>query len=292
MDLNSFLSPLNLPWGACVLSAPVNAEADAQFDRWLAQGRNASMDYMANHRDLRRDPRLLLEGAETLIAVAFPYFTTESIALNIALYARGRDYHEVIRERLGEVAARMPGQSRVCVDSAPLRERYWAVRAGLGAIGRNNQLFVPGFGSYCVLGFILSTERFEFETKPPSGDPCGDCMLCVKACPGACLNPDGRALDARNCESYLSIEHRGDHLPRRIHTIAGCDVCQRVCPLNRAVGETPIADFHPSPEFARLTAGELADLGSAGFRRLFGHSALRRAGLRQLKRNLSASVEC
>lgn len=285
MDLSSYLSPLELPWAACRLDGPVDADADAQFARWLAGGCNASMEYMANHGDLRRDPRLLLEGAQTLIAVAFPYFTSEPIALNIALYARGRDYHEVIRERLGEVAAQMPGQSRVCVDSAPLRERYWARRAGLGAIGCNNQLYVAGFGSYCVLGFILSTERFDFEPKPVLGDPCGDCRLCVDACPGRCLNTDGRALDARSCESYLSIEHRGD-LPRPLHTIAGCDVCQRVCPLNRGVGDTPVADFHPSPELARLTAADLAQLGSSGFKRIFGHSTLRRAGLRQLKRNL------
>lgn len=285
MDLSSFLSTLELPRAACRLDAPVEPEAERQFNSWLADGRNATMDYMANYRDLRSDPRLLLDGAQTLIAVAFPYFTSEPIGLNIALYARGRDYHEVIRERLGLIAAQMPGQSRVCVDSAPLRERYWARRTGLGAIGRNNQLYVPGYGSYCVLGFILSTERFDFEPKPMLESPCGDCTLCIDACPGSCLNRDGRALDARSCESYLSIEHRGD-LPRRLHTVAGCDVCQRVCPLNRAVGDTPIADFHPSPELAALTADDLARLGSAAFRRLFGHSALRRAGLRQLRRNL------
>lgn len=242
MDLSSCLSALDLPWAACTLTGPVDSEAESRFTRWLADGRNASMDYMANHRDLRSDPRLLLEGAQTLIAVAFPYFTSEPIGLNIALYARGRDYHEVIRERLGEIATRLPGQARVCVDSAPLRERYWARRTGLGAIGRNNQLYVPGYGSYCVLGFILSTERFEFEPKPELGDPCGDCTLCINACPGSCLSPDGRALDARNCESYLSIEHRGD-LTRKLHTIAGCDVCQRVCPLNRAAKDTQKRKF-------------------------------------------------
>ncbi len=285
MDLSSLLSTLDLPWGVCALDAPVDAEAEKQFARWLADGRNGSMDYMANHCDLRSDPRLLLDGAQTLIAVAFPYYTSEPIGLNIALYARGRDYHEVIRERLGEIAACLPGQSRVCVDSAPLRERYWAMRAGLGSIGRNNQLYVGGFGSYCVLGFILSTERFEFEPKPVLESPCGECRRCVDSCPGACLSIDGRGLDARTCESYLSIEFRGE-LPRPLHTLAGCDVCQRVCPLNTGIAESPIADFHPSAELARLSPDELARLGSSGFRRIFGHSALRRAGLRQLKRNL------
>lgn len=288
MDLNSYLSPLDdLPRAACRLDGPVSPEAERQLCSWLAAGRHASMAYMENHAELRHDPRLLLDGARTLIAVAFPYFTDEPVGLPVSLYARGRDYHEVIRERLMPVAASMPGQSRVCVDSAPLRERYWATRAGLGAIGRNNQLIIPGVGSYAFLGFILSTEQFDFEPKPQLPDPCGECRRCIDACPGRCLSPDGRALDARTCESYLTIEHRGD-LRGPVHTLAGCDICQRVCPHNRTPRPTSVADFHPSAEFAALTPADLPDLTPSRFRKLFRHSPLNRLRLPQLLRNLNA----
>ncbi|MDE6514134.1 MAG: tRNA epoxyqueuosine(34) reductase QueG [Muribaculaceae bacterium] len=290
MDLNSCLSQLDLPWAACRLTGPIEPYADAQFRNWLTEGRNASMGYMANYPDLRRDPRLLLEGAKTLIAVAFPYYTDEHIGLPVALYARGRDYHEVVRERLMAVASTLPGQWRVCVDSAPLRERYWAQRAGLGAIGRNNQLYVPGFGSYCFLGFILSTEEFDFEPKPRLENPCGDCRRCIDACPGQCLGEDYRALDARSCQSYLTIEHRGE-LPGRVSSLAGCDICQRVCPLNRDARPTAIADFHPTEEFARLTPADLPAMTPSRFRALFRHSALNRLRLPQLLRNLTAYSE-
>ncbi len=287
MDLNSCLSQLDLPWAACRLTGPIEPEADERFRQWLAREHNASMAYMANYPELRRDPRLLLEGARTLIAVAFPYFTEEPVGLPIALYARGRDYHEVVREQLMAVAATLPGQWRVCVDSAPLRERYWAHRAGLGAIGRNNQLYVPGFGSYCFLGFILSTEVFDFEPKEPMADPCGDCRRCINACPGKCLSEQGQALDARSCHSYLTIEHRGE-LPVRVKSLAGCDICQRVCPLNSSVQPTPIADFHPSAELARLTLADLPAMTPSRFRALFRHSALNRLRLPQLLRNLAS----
>ena len=286
MDLNSCLSQLELPWAACSLDRPVSADANEQFSRWLADGRHASMAYMENHSELRRDPRRLLEGAQTLIAVAFPYFTNEPVRLPVGLYARGLDYHEVIRRRLTEVAETLPGSWRICVDSAPLRVRYWAARAGLGAIGRNNQLIVPGPGSYCFLGFILSTERFDFEPKAPLPDPCGDCRRCIDACPGRCIDAEGRGLDARSCESYLTIEHRGD-LTGPVHTLAGCDICQRVCPHNRSVGPTPIADFHPSAEFASLTLADIAELTPSRYRKLFRHSALNRLRLPQMLRNLA-----
>lgn len=295
MDLNSVLSNLGFPWAAISLDSPVEPAAVERYRAWLAEGRHAGMKYLEKYDDLRQDPRTLLEGARTLIAVAFPYFTDEKINLPVSLYARGRDYHEVVRERLTGIAAALPGDSRVCVDTAPLRERYWAQRAGLGFIGKNNQLIIPGSGSFFFLGFILNTMTYQDYTADKSSDQCGSCRKCVDACPGRCLSDDGRGLDARRCLSYLTIEHRGPLPPSlfTLHpspfTLYGCDICQRVCPHNAGARPTPIADFHPSEEFAALTVDDISKMTPGEFNRLFRHSAIKRAKLAGLQRNLSAS---
>ncbi len=291
MDLNFVLSNLEFPWAAISLDSPVEPAAVEQYRTWLTECRHADMRYLEKYDDLRQDPRTLLEGAHTLIAVAFPYFTEEKIHLPISLYARGRDYHEVVRELLTETASALPGKSRVCVDTAPLRERYWAQRAGLGFIGKNNQLIIPGLGSYFFLGFIINTKIYKTYTPYKSYNQCGSCQKCVDACPGGCLSTDGRGLDARRCLSYLTIEHRGsipaDHHP--LTTLYGCDICQRVCPHNAGARPTPITDFHPSEEFAALTAEDIRKMTPEDFNRLFRHSAIKRTKLAGLQRNLSAS---
>ncbi|MDE7389160.1 MAG: DUF1730 domain-containing protein, partial [Muribaculaceae bacterium] len=193
-------------------AAPVSPEAIEIYSRWIADGRHADMDYMTRYPDVRSDPRLLLEGARSLIVCAFSYFTDEPFGLPVALYARGRDYHEVVRERLSALASRLTetygGTTRVCVDTAPLRERHWAIRAGIGIQGLNNQIIVPGAGSYVFLGTILWTQPLE-PTPPLSAAHCGRCGRCVEACPAKALSADGSALDARRCLSYLTIEHSG-----------------------------------------------------------------------------------
>ncbi len=289
MDLNSELSlPVDLPYAVCHVTAVEPGAAEA-YSRWIGVGKHGGMEYLARYDEVRRNPALLLEGARSMVIVAFPYFTRETVALPIALYARGRDYHEVVRERLSEIAALLPGETRVCVDTAPLRERYWAARAGLGRIGRNNQLYVPGLGSYCFIGTILTTallpERTPFEFDSP--DPCGGCSKCVDACPGACIPPAGGAIDARRCVSYLTIEHRGE-LPDglRLTSLYGCDVCQRVCPLNREVAETPIEEFRPSADLKELTAQEVEAMTPEKFSAVFRHSAIKRTKLAGLQRNL------
>lgn len=287
MDLNSLPFPDNCPWAIASLASPVDAGAVAFHSRWLAEGRHAGMAYMENHAALRADPRTLLPGARSIICVAFPYYTDRPVALPISLYARGRDYHEVVRRLLEPLAAALPGESRICVDTAPLRERYWAARAGLGFIGRNNQLIIPGLGSYFFLGFVLTTE--ELPPTAASVEPaCGDCRRCVDACPGRCISADGRAIDARACLSYLTIEHRGP-LPdgMRLPTLYGCDVCQQVCPHNARVRPTHIADFYPSAALAALTAADVAALTPGSFSALFSRSAIKRTKLSGLLRNLS-----
>lgn len=278
----------DLPYAVCPVEVVAPEAVDA-YRRWIQSGRHGSMDYLAKYDDVRSNPALLLEGARSMIIVAFPYRTDEEIKLPIALYARGRDYHEVVRERLKAVAAALPGETRVCVDTAPLRERYWAARAGLGRIGRNNQLFVPGFGSYCFIGTVLTTAElpprrpFRFEED----NPCDGCDLCVRACPGQCISAIGEGIDARRCVSYLTIEHRGDFPDgTRLPALYGCDACQRVCPLNREAGLTPVGEFRPSDALRRLTEADVAAMTGEEFSAVFRHSAVKRTKLAGLQRNL------
>ena len=232
----------------------VDPEAAAIYDRWIAAGHHASMTYLERYADIRLSPQLLLPGTRTLLVCAFPYYTDEPLRLPIALYARGRDYHEVVRERLLQlsqaVTSRWGGETRACVDTAPLRERYWAVRSGLGFTGINNQLIVPGIGSYVFIGTLLWTVGVTPDN--PCSDRCMQCMRCVSACPAGAINPDGSAIRAERCLSYLTIEHRGDLPPDTdlCGHLYGCDECQRVCPHNTTVTPTP----SPTSTLAKTSA--------------------------------------
>lgn len=273
----------------------VSAEAVEAHARWIAAGRHADMSYMERYADVRSDPRLLLPGAATLLVAAFPYQLRPErcgVALPIAGYALGRDYHEVVRERMQRFAAmltaRWGGDTRVCVDTAPLRERYWAERAGLGRIGLNNQLIVPGLGSNVVLGTLLWSVAVDGSDRPLPGH-CGRCGACVRACPAGALSADGSGVDARRCLSYLTIEHRGEFPPGTdlCGRLYGCDLCQRVCPWNSRQAE-PLPEFMPSQALRRLTEADVAAMTQPQFSTLFSHSAIKRTKLAGLQRNLQA----
>lgn len=272
---------------------PVDRQAVSRYDRWLAQGRNGCMEWAARHRDLRDDPEGLLPGARSVIVVAMNYYpakTQPSEAPQFAYYAYGRDYHEVVRSRLMSLAAwleqKSPCRTRVCVDSAPIRERYWAQQAGLGFIGLNNALILPGRGSYYFLGIVLTT--LELEPDVPCELSCGECRACIEACPAGALTGEG-AVDARRCLSCLTIEHRGE-LPRWVggvlgRRVFGCDECQKCCPHNRHAKPTTIPELQPTDDFLALTRERIIQMQQAEFSRLFSHSAVRRAKLAGLQRN-------
>ena len=274
----------------------VDNEAAWRYARWLAQGRNGCMQWAERHCDLRDDPGLLLPGARAVIVVAMNYYPDRfqpREAPQFAYYAYGRDYHEVVKQRLRQLAALIeqmsPCQTRVCVDSAPIRERYWAQRAGLGFIGLNNALILPGRGSYYFLGVILTT--LSLDPDAPCTQSCGECQACIQACPTGALTGDG-AVDARRCLSCLTIEHRGD-LPQWVsgvlgNRVFGCDECQKCCPHNRQARPTTIAELQPTGDFLSLTRERIAQMDQAEFSRLFSHSAVRRAKLAGLQRNLKA----
>lgn len=273
-------------------AAAVDADARDIYLRWIADGRHGEMSYLERYQDVRDDPRLLLDGAATVISCAFDYRQPHRHPL-FADYALGRDYHEVVRERLTDAAeaitATYGGQTRVCVDTAPIRERYWAARAGIGRIGLNNQLIVDGVGSQVFLGEIIWTVDVEPD-HAAEGHGCGDCRACVRACPAGALDGCG-SIDARRCLSYLTIEYRGE-LPRplpRGGRIYGCDICQAVCPrCVPAADSNPIADLAARPSVMSLDREAIAAMTQEDFSRIFTHSAVKRCKLAGLKRNLQA----
>lgn len=281
----------------------VDAEAIDLYDKWIGAGCNGTMEYCSRYCEQRNDPRTLLEGVNTVISCAFSYYQDGAdwpMARRIAKYAWGNDYHWVLKKRLGDLAAfiqqEFGGETRVCVDTAPMRERYWAQRSGIGFVGVNNQLIVPRHGSYVVLGEVLWTG--EVDADAPCTSSCQGCMACVKACPGRALDGAGRC-DARRCISYLTIEHNNrkegfsDIQPLdKYHSkgyIYGCDVCQSVCPHNRDIPATEIEDFVPNPAIMSLSLHDFMNMTSSHYRKITRCSAMNRITLSHLQSNISDS---
>lgn len=286
----------SLGFDACGFAAAtsVDDEATARYDRWIGAGHHGCMRWAEGHRDLRRDPSLLLDGAQTVVSVALNYYPTRfqpPEALRVAYYAYGRDYHEVLREKLTALADYI-GQlthcdTRPCVDSAPIRERYWAWRAGIGFIGRNNCLIIPGKGSFFFLGEVVTTAALPPDT--PCTMTCGDCGKCVQACPTGALDNEGAA-DASRCLSCLLIEDHSEQLPDWVrdkagNRVVGCDECQLCCPHNVHAVATTVQDFEPTEAVMTLTGERIGQMTSGEFRRAFAHSAISRVRLKGLRRN-------
>lgn len=281
--------------GACcagVTTADPIPESEVEaYRRWIEAGRHGTMDYLAKYDDVRAEPRRLLEGARSVLCTAFSYYTPgQPRSALFADYALGEDYHTAVRSALEPVAAwmreRVPGSAtRICIDTAPIRERLMAVRAGLGFIGLNNQLITP-VGSRVFLAEILWTA--DVEPSQPCAASCLKCRRCIDACPGHALDGTG-GLDARRCLSYLTIEYRGDlpddlKLPGRIY---GCDICQDVCPLNRDKGAEVIEPLLPRTTILTLDHAAIATLTPDSYAATFRRSAIKRAKLTQLLRNIS-----
>lgn len=269
------------------------AEADAsRFDAYLSAGGHFSMSYMERYREIRMTPLLLFTPpaeAGTVISMAFPYFHPGANPL-FALYTQGEDYHKVLRRRLRPLARYISESSggarcRICTDTAPILERYWAVTAGVGFIGRNHCLIVPGAGSFCFLAEIVT--EAQFEPDAPSLLGCGDCGACKRGCPGGALEAQC-GFDSGKCLSCLTIEHRGawpDDAPGLPGpAIYGCDLCQQRCPHN-AVPAPGLPEFAPSAAMRSLTTDSLAALDSSGYESLFASSAVTRCPAEQLHRN-------
>lgn len=285
-----------LGFSACGFArvASVSKESSAQYNKWIAQGKHGEIEYMERYCDIRENPALLHDNATTMICVALNYYPKifqNPDAPQFAYYAYGRDYHKVIKTKLKQLAQYIEtecgAKSRACVDTAPLRERYWAQQAGIGFVGRNNQLILPGKGSFFFLGELITT--LDIEPDEPCTLSCGNCNRCIEACPTGALNTMA-AVDANKCISAITIEHHSDipqsikpHLGNRVY---GCDTCQSVCPHNRHAQPTAIEEFTPSPAFLSLTRKSIAEMTQAQFDTTFHQSPIKRATLATLQRTL------
>jgi len=274
----------------------------ARYQQWTALGMAGEMRYLTDRRaDVRNDPRNLLPGARSIICVGKLYNQVppperEGHAI-FSRYAWGRDYHDVLREALEQLACKLAGiephQWKICVDTAPLLERSYARQAGLGWIGRNTCLINEPLGSWFFLGELITTLALERDAPPP--DRCGTCTRCIDACPTQAIVPqgDGWTLDARRCISYLSIELRGP-IPEEQRTwlgprVFGCDICQEVCPWNARAPETNDPAFQPRYDPAPLL-DDLASLSVEEFRNRFRGTPVMRAKYEGMVRNVAAAL--
>src|SRR5690606_16535582 len=241
---------LKLGFDACGISPVNNSGEEERYMKWIEDNWHADMHYMARNIDKRVDPRLLVEGAKSIISVALNYYPHKkqaSHAAQFAYYAYGKDYHDVIREKLRKlfrfISDRQPDLTgRYFSDSAPVLERFWAAQAGIGFVGKNTLLIIPGKGSYFFLGELIINLELDYDN--PVSENCGDCVRCLNSCPtGAIEKPHW--VNANKCISYQTIENKGEIAPEIVpelrNNVFGCDICQKVCPWNR------VAQPHTTP---------------------------------------------
>ena len=271
---------------------------DSTFVKWLNEGKHGEMDWLSRHVEIRLDPAALVEGAKSVICVADRYGGNEDPDLDrlhgrVARYARGSDYHKVMKRRLHEISDELLKQNpddifRTCVDTAPLFERELAANAGIGSIGKHTLLIDQGVGSWLLLGAIVTTIELEPYTGDQS-DPCGSCTRCIDACPTDAITP--WKVDARKCISYLTIEHRSEidpvYFPAIGKWIFGCDICQEVCPHNQPTDRSVAAPVHEAygEQTKSLDVLEVLDWDDRARQDAFMGSSMKRAKLGMIRRN-------
>ncbi|MBN1950365.1 MAG: tRNA epoxyqueuosine(34) reductase QueG [Bacteroidales bacterium] len=288
---------LDLGFTACGFApaAPL-AEDAGRLRQWIDKGMHAGMGYMENHFEKRTHPASLVEGAKSVIVVLLNYYPEvplpEEDRLVISKYARGRDYHKIMKTLLKKLhtlinAEVMPMQGRAFADSAPVLERALAREAGLGWIGKNGNLIVPKAGSYFFIGELIVDAELEYGSPIP--DRCGDCTRCIEACPtGAIITPG--VVDSRRCISYWTIEHSGPIDPtlkgKFNGRIFGCDICQDVCPWNRKSIATSISGFRPSAALIALAERNWEGITEEEFGEVFNGTAVKRTKYEGFLRNI------
>jgi len=272
-------------------------EEDApRMEKWLNQGMHGNMSYLANHFEKRLDPRKLVDNAKSVISLMFNYYPpkdlTHQLGFNIAKYAYGEDYHFVIKRKLKALMAQLNekiGQieGRVFVDSAPVMERTWAAKSGLGWIGKNSLLLNKEAGSFYFLAEIISD--LELEPDGPIKDYCGTCTKCIDACPTDAI-PEPYVVDGSKCISYLTIELK-ENIPESFKGqfndwIFGCDICQDVCPWNRFSTAHQTEAFLPHNDLSKMNKRKWEELTEEVFRVIFKKSAVKRTKFTGMKRNI------
>ncbi len=270
-----------------------------RLEAWLKQGYHGEMRWMENHFDKRVDPTLLVPGAKTVVSLLYNYFPAQQqlseTVPKLARYAYGADYHQVLKRKLRDLLADVatalghPIDGRAFVDSAPILERDWAKRAGLGWVGKNTLLIHPKAGSY----FFLAELIIDLELPPdePIKDYCGSCRRCIDACPTEAISPNGYLLDGSKCISYLTIELKAaipdDFQDKMAGWAFGCDICQEVCPWNRFSQAHEEEAFLPSEALQQSDKSEWLDMTEEVFQQVFRHSAVKRTKFEGWKRNLT-----
>jgi epoxyqueuosine reductase len=271
------------------------------LEKWLSNGMHGSMRYMENHFDKRLDPTKLMEGSKTVVSLLYNYYTQDqvetSLGLKISKYALGEDYHTVIKEKLYEYLDKLRShlghiEGRVFVDSAPVMDKVWAAKSGCGWIGKHSNLINRQIGSF----FFIAELIIDIEAEPdaPVPDYCGTCTRCIDACPtDAIVEP--YIVDGSKCISYFTIELK-EAIPTGFegkfdNWIFGCDICQDVCPWNRFKKKTTEQRFYPIQDIFDLKKEDWEAMNEQTFNEIFGKSALKRAKLKGLKRNINYALQ-
>jgi len=273
------------------------AKAEQKMEKWLAEGMHGEMAYLERNREKRYNPVLLVEEAKSVVTVLFNYFPKEKLETTdnyqISKYAYGKDYHYIIKDKLGLLLQKIEEKTgirkaRIFVDSAPVLDRAWAQKSGLGFIGKNTLLINKKHGSFFFIGHITLDLELAYEESNPA-DYCGSCTECIDACPTNALK--AFELDARKCISYLTIEYRGSTLPEELNKkfnnwIFGCDICQDVCPWNRFAKPHNEPLFGLGQELKKMRKTDWEQFDKPKFKQLFKGTAVERTGFKGLKRNI------
>ena len=281
---------------SCGISKAEFLEDEApRLERWLKDGKHGKMAYMENHFDKRLDPRLLVPDAKSIISLLLNYYSPLDQldgSPKISKYAYGKDYHHVIKDKLKQLFQIINNKigevsGRVFVDSAPVMEKSWAVRSGLGWQGKNTNLISKKAGSFFFIAELIVDLELEYDT--PVTDHCGSCTACIDACPTEALTP--YHIDASKCISYLTIELK-DQIPTTFKSkmddwAFGCDVCQDVCPWNRFSKQHNEPLFSPNSEVINYTQKNWEEITQETFNIIFKNSAIKRTGFKGFKRNIS-----
>ncbi len=277
------------------IAAPLDEDA-RRLEAWLNKGLHGKMQYMENYFDLRIDPTKLVPGAKSVITLLKNYYPeqTAQTDLKISKYAYGTDYHTIIKGQLRGMMADLQnhiGQfsGRGFVDSAPVLERAWAQRSGLGWIGKNGNLINKESGSFYFIATLITDLELQPD-DPFAKDYCGSCRRCIEACPTEAIS-EGKVVNGNKCISYFTIELKDEIIPNEMkgkfnNWMFGCDVCQDVCPWNRFSKPHNEEGFTPIPEILNLSTREWEELSEQAFRKIFKHSPLSRSKYKGIQRNL------
>ncbi|MGB2224912.1 MAG: tRNA epoxyqueuosine(34) reductase QueG [Polaribacter sp.] len=282
----------------CGIAKAAFLETEApRLEAWLNNGYQGSMAYMENHFDKRLDPRLLVDDAKSIVSLSFNYYPSQfqnSESYKISKYAYGQDYHHVIKSKLRELLASIQDEigavnGRCFVDSAPVLERAWAERAGLGWNGKHSLLIEKQKGSFFFLAELIIDLELEYDT-PTKTDHCGECTRCIDACPTEAILPNN-VIDSNKCISHLTIELK-DSIPNQFKNdmenwMFGCDICQDVCPWNRFSKPHNEPLFAPKEALLNFNKKDWEEITEETFGKIFQKSAVKRTKYSGLKRNIA-----